>query len=86
MRNSLQDSRYRAVITRLVAIRDELDINQRELARRLGRSRSFVGKVETFEHRLDPVQLVDWLRALGVSERKFLLAMLADIPEPKAKK
>lgn len=86
MRNSLQDPRYRAVITRLVAIRNDLDVSQRALADRLGQSRSFVGKVETFERRLDPVQLVDWLRALGVSERKFLIEMLSDIPEPKRKR
>lgn len=86
MRNSLRDARYRAVIARLVELRHDLEINQRELAERLGQSRSYVSKVEIFERRLDFVQLVDWLRALGIDERKFLTEMLKDIPAPKRKR
>lgn len=59
MRNSLRDARYRTVITRLIDLRDAADITQRDLAERLGRLRSYVSKVETFEHRLDFVQLVE---------------------------
>lgn len=86
MRNSLRDARYRAVITRLVEARHELDVSQRELAERLGQSRSYVSKVEIFERRMDFVQLVDWLRALGLEERKFLVDMLKDVPPPKRKR
>ena len=86
MRNSLRDARYRAVVERLVQHRTDVEISQRALAERLGQSRSFVGKVETFERRLDFVQLVEWLRALGVDERKFLIDMLKDIPSSKRKK
>ncbi|MBY0566536.1 MAG: helix-turn-helix transcriptional regulator [Hyphomonadaceae bacterium] len=86
MRNSLRDPRYRAVISRLIEIRDELDLSQRELAERLGQSRSYVSKVEIFERRMDFVQLVEWLRALGADERKFLSEMLKDIPVHKRKR
>lgn len=86
MRNSLRDPRYRAVITRLIEVRDGLEISQRELAERLGQSRSYVSKVEIFERRMDFVQLVEWLRALGVDERKFLSDMLKDIPVQKRKR
>lgn len=86
MRNSLRDPRYRAVISRLIEIRDELDLSQRELAERLGQSRSYVSKVEIFERRMDFVQLVEWLRALGVDERKFLSDMVRDIPVQKRKR
>lgn len=86
MRNSLRDPRYRAVITRLIEIRDELEISQRELAERLGQSRSYVSKVEIFERRMDFVQLVEWARALGVDDRKFLSDMLKDIPAQKRKR
>lgn len=34
---------------------------------------------------MDFVQLVEWLRALGVDERKFLSEMLKDIPAQKHK-
>ncbi len=86
MRNSLRDTRYRAVISRLIEMREAADISQRELAEQLGRLRSYVSKVETFEHRLDFVQLVDWLRALGTDERKFLSEMLKDIPPTKKRR
>lgn len=86
MRNSLRDPRYRAVITRLIEARGELELSQRELAERLGQSRSYVSKVEIFERRMDFVQLVEWLRALGVDERKFLADMLKDIPVQKRKR
>jgi len=74
------------VITRLIEIRDELEISQRELAERLGQSRSYVSKVEIFERRMDFVQLVEWARALGVDDRKFLSDMLKDIPAQKRKR
>jgi hypothetical protein len=45
-----------------------------------------VSKVEIFERRLDFVQLVDWLRALGADERRFLHEMLKDIPTPKRRR
>lgn len=86
MRNSLRDPRYRAVISQIVEVRQQLDVSQRELATRLNQSRSYVSKVEIFERRLDFVQLVDWLRALGVSERKFLADMLDLIPSQRRKK
>ena len=86
MRNSLRDPRYRGVITRLIEARGEAEITQRELAERLGQSRSYVSKVELFERRMDFVQLVEWLRALGVDERRFLQDMLKDIPVQKRKR
>lgn len=86
MRNSLRDPRYRAVISRLVDERHRLDVSQRELADRLGQSRSFVSKVEIFERRLDFVQLVDWSRALELDERKFLADLLKEIPAARRKK
>lgn len=86
MRNSLRDSRYRAVITRLVEERHKLGVSQRDLADRLAQSRSFVSKVEIFERRLDFVQLVDWVRALGLDERKFLAEVLKEVPVVRRKK
>ena len=86
MRNSLRDTRYRAIVGRLVQLRLDLSVSQRALAETLSQPRSYVSKVEIFERRLDFVQLVDWLRALGADERKFLVDMLKDIPVAKRKK
>lgn len=74
------------MISRLVDERHRLDVSQRELADRLGQSRSFVSKAEIFERRLDFVQLVDWVRALDLDERKFLTDLLKEIPATRRKK
>jgi transcriptional regulator with XRE-family HTH domain len=73
-------------VSRLVELRKQIDVSQRDLAERLSQSRSYVSKVEIFERRLDFVQLVDWLRALGADEQKFLSAMLKEIPALRRKR
>ena len=84
--NTLQDSRYRAVVARLVTLRKHAELNQRELAERLSSSQSYVAKVELHERRLDIVQLVEWLRALGVDEKKFLVEIISDVPSLRKKR
>jgi len=87
VRNSrLTDDRYRAIINRLVELRDEVGISQRELAERLGLPRSYVSKAENFERGVDLVQIVDWLRALGVDERKTINAIVQEMPLARKKK
>jgi transcriptional regulator with XRE-family HTH domain len=83
---TLRDPRYRAIVARLIAMRKAAGLNQRELADRLEKTQSYVAKVELHERRLDIVQLVEWLRALGADERKFLSDMLKDIPLQKRKR
>jgi transcriptional regulator with XRE-family HTH domain len=84
--NTLQDSRYCAIVARLVALRKQADLNQRELAERLSISQSFVAKVELHERRLDVVQLIEWVRALGVDEKKFLVEITNDVPNAKKRR
>lgn len=85
-KSRLQDPRYRAIVERLVQLRDEVGISQRELAERLGLPRSYVSKAENYERGLDLVQMVDWLRALGVDERKTMNSIVLDIPSSRKKK
>ena len=72
MANSLRDPRYRAVVTRLIALRKAARLNQRELAERLGRTQSYVAKVELCERRLDVIQLLELLDALDIDALAFL--------------
>ena len=66
--SSVYDPRYQAVIQRLVAIRREEGVTQQELADRLGNFRQpDVAKVEGLQRRLDLIELIDWLDALGRS-------------------
>jgi len=85
-RSRLQDPRYRAIIDRFVELRDEVGLNQRELAERLGLPRSYVSKAENYERGLDLVQMVDWLRALGVDERKVINSIVLNLPSTRKKK
>ncbi|MBL8549242.1 MAG: helix-turn-helix transcriptional regulator [Hyphomonadaceae bacterium] len=86
MAASLRDPRYRAVVARLVELRKEAGLNQRDVAERLGRTQSYVAKVELCERRLDIIQLIELLRALGADEGEFLVETAAAIPMAKRRR
>ena len=86
MASTLRDPRYRAIVARLIALRKDAGLNQRELAALLEKPQSYVAKVELHERRLDIVQFVEWLRALEIDERKFFADVLKDIPVQKRKR
>lgn len=58
---------YQAAVERLISLREERSLSQRDLAERLGKPRSFVSKVETKARRLDIVELVAYAKALGMT-------------------
>ena len=67
--SSVYDPRYKALIGKLVSLRKEADLTQQQVADRLdGFRQSDVAKVEGLQRRLDLIELVDWLGALGVGD------------------
>lgn len=75
---------YQAAVDRLVSLRVEKQLSQRDLAERLGKPRSFVSKIETKARRLDIVELVAYARALGVSPGALadeIAMVVGDAPE-----
>jgi len=58
---------YQAAVDRLVSLRIEKQLSQRDLAERLEKPRSFVSKIETKARRLDIVELIAYARALDLS-------------------
>lgn len=50
----------------LIGTRKQKGLTQRELAARLGRPHTWVGKIETGERRLDVGEFVEVAKALGV--------------------
>lgn len=82
----LNDPRYKAIIGRLLAARRAAGLNQRELAERMGQPQSFITRVETFERRLDIIRMIEWVRALDLDERKFMIDVLSDVPSARRKK
>jgi transcriptional regulator with XRE-family HTH domain len=69
---SIHDPRYRQLVERLIALREECDITQTELAEQLNKPQSYVAKVENLDRRLDVVEIADWLAGLRTSPRLFM--------------
>lgn len=65
------------MIDQLVVLRHESGLTQRDLAERLGVVQNYVWKIEKYQQRLDPLQLVEWLRAIEADDKKFLLEVVA---------
>lgn len=64
--------RYKAMMEKLRARREELRLTQSEVAAQLGRNQAFLSKAERGERRIDPIDLVDLSRIYGKSPSFFL--------------
>jgi transcriptional regulator with XRE-family HTH domain len=69
MGKQLRSARHKALMRALAEARDKAGITQRELARRLGRSHSFVGKLESGERQLNVLEFCELADALDVDPR-----------------
>jgi transcriptional regulator with XRE-family HTH domain len=72
MKKSIYSPEQTELLKLLREKRKEAGLSQTELARRLGRSQSFVSKYESGELRLDIVELSVICRALGKSLSSFV--------------
>lgn len=73
MVDSVWSSGYDAVIDAVVAMREEAGLTQRELAERIGREQSFIGRIETRQRRVDLVEFV-WIARCCVLDGEKELA------------
>lgn len=64
---SIYTDDYINIISVLRAIRINKNITQAEMGKLLNTTQSFVSKVENRERRLDVIELLSWIDALGVS-------------------
>lgn len=64
---SIYTDDYINIISVLRATRINKNITQAEMAKLLNTTQSFVSKVENRERRLDVIELLSWIDALGVS-------------------
>lgn len=69
---SLHRPEYSAVLETLQTIREDADLLQSELGKKLGRSQSYVSMAERGAIRLDALQLRDWCIACGSSLATFV--------------
>lgn len=72
MTKSLRTKGHAALTQALIAARKESGLTQQELAAQLGRSQSFVAKIELGERRVEVVELVEIARILGVSAASLI--------------
>lgn len=70
--SSIHDPRYRNLILKLIKLRESKNLTQVQLASSLKKPQSYVSKVETFERRIDIIELQDWLTQLDIDLGVFL--------------
>ena len=64
---SIYDEDYIEIITRLRIIRTSKNITQLDLANKMGKTQSFVSKIESCERRLEVIEFLRWLDTLNIS-------------------
>ena len=71
-KKTIFDDKYRDMVNRMVEIRKHHGWTQRELAYKLKVSHCYVGRVETYERRLDIIETIKWLRILKLSDSEII--------------
>jgi transcriptional regulator with XRE-family HTH domain len=66
MAKSLQAQRYRRLPALLRRMREQANLTQRQLAKKLGMNHTMVHNCETAERRVDVSEFVDWAIACGI--------------------
>lgn len=85
MGKQLRTVRHRAMMGAIVGAREKTGITQRELARRLNRSHSFIGKIESGERQLNVLEFCEMADALGVSPNELFSAIGEHRPRAPSK-
>lgn len=70
--STIHDHRYIKLITELREIRKAKNITQEQLASTLNKPQSYIAKIEKLERRLDVIELIDWVEAIGADLGHFL--------------
>jgi len=68
----LRTTRHRKLIEEIVRAREAAGLSQRELAKRIKRSPSYVSKFEAAERRLEVCEFAELCEALGVNAPDLL--------------
>ena len=76
MGKQLRGARHRALIAVLTGAREAAGLTQRDLAERLDRAHSFVGKIESGERQLNVLEFCDYAQALGSDAAELLRRVL----------
>ena len=66
---------YDVLLRLLKDARKESGVSQRELARRLGKTQSYVSKIENGDQRMDVLEFLDYARAIGKEPAMLMLKL-----------
>jgi transcriptional regulator with XRE-family HTH domain len=77
MAHPIHDRRYQVIASLLADLRRERGLLQQDMAERLGRTQVFVSRYESGLRRVDLIELLDILRALGIDPHEFMDRVLA---------
>lgn len=80
MSGMVRSDAYIGLLRAIVDLRNANGLSQANLAVRLGKPPSFVGKYELGERRLDIIEVFVILDALGVAPLEFLESEISDLP------
>lgn len=72
---------YKKLLSALVEVRCAHGLSQAQLAKKLGKHASFVGKYELGERRLDVIELMVVLKVLDYSIGTLAELLASDIPD-----
>lgn len=72
MVDSVWTKGYDAVIEAVVSMREDAGLTQRQLAERIGREQSFIGRIETRQRRVDLVEFAWIARCCGFDAEEEL--------------
>lgn len=75
MSKHLRSARHKALIAALKAARENAGITQRQLARRLDRAHSFVGKIESGERQLNVLEFCEYADIVGADAAELIRAV-----------
>lgn len=75
LKSSIYNADYLSLREWLVCGRKELNLTQRQLAKRLGVVRSLIGRVELGERRLDVIEFINYCKAIERCPQSFFEEM-----------
>jgi transcriptional regulator with XRE-family HTH domain len=76
MGKHLRTSRHKALMAALINARESAGLSQRELAKRLDRAHSFVGKIESGERQLNVLEFCEYADVLGAEPADLLRSVV----------
>ena len=80
---TLHDARYKRLVRLLKEARESRALTQDALGRRLRKPQSYLGKIETYQRRLDVLEFFDMLEAMEVDPGPFAKMAASAIGRPR---